>query len=81
MKIEKCKGYECFECLDDYIEHLRHKIDELIESMYKDNFYIMQKIERAIEYIEDTCYYSELNNYSNMTDNEVKELLKILKGD
>ena len=34
-KIEKCKGYECFECLDDYIEHLRHKIDELIEEIEK----------------------------------------------
>lgn len=34
-KIEKCKGYECFECLDDYIEHLRHKIDELIKEIEK----------------------------------------------
>lgn len=53
--------------------------EEVIEDMYKDNCYIMQKLERAIEYIEDTCYYPELKNYSNMTDEEVKELLEILK--
>lgn len=28
-KIEECKNYECFEGIDDYIEHLRSKINEL----------------------------------------------------
>lgn len=29
--IKCCKGYECFDGIDDYIEHLRRKIDELID--------------------------------------------------
>ena len=36
---------------------------------------------KAIEYIKDTCYYPELDNISNMTSEEVEELLEILKGD
>lgn len=32
-KIEKCKNYEDFLEIDDYIEHLRNKIDELIEEI------------------------------------------------
>lgn len=35
-------------------------------------------IEEVREYIEDSCYYPELENYSNMTSEEVKELLQIL---
>lgn len=35
-------------------------------------------IEEAREYIKDSCYYPELENYSNMTSEEVKELLQIL---
>lgn len=34
-KIVKCVGYECFDGLDDYIEHLRHKINELIDEIEK----------------------------------------------
>ena len=31
--IEKCKNYEDFLGIDDYIEHLKHKIDELIDEI------------------------------------------------
>ena len=55
--------------------------EEVIEDMFKDICYKQNTIDKALQYIEDTCYYPELENYSNMTDNEVKELLKILKGD
>lgn len=30
-RIDYCKGYEYFNSIDDYIEHLRTKIDELID--------------------------------------------------
>lgn len=55
--------------------------NRLYKQLQQENSQLKQRIEKAIEYIEDTCYYPELENYSNMTDNEVKELLKILKGD
>lgn len=32
-KIEKCKHYEDFLEIDDYIEHLKNKIDELIDEI------------------------------------------------
>ena len=35
-------------------------------------------IEEVREHIEDSCYYPELENYSNMTSEEVKELVQIL---
>lgn len=31
--IEKCKNYEDFLGIDDYIEHLKHKINELIDEI------------------------------------------------
>ena len=31
--IEKCKNYEDFLGIDDYIEHLKNKIDELIDEI------------------------------------------------
>lgn len=34
-KIEKCKNYEDFLGIDDYIEHLKNKIDELNEILQK----------------------------------------------
>lgn len=34
-KIEKCKNYEDFLEIDDYIEHLKNKIDELIDEVNK----------------------------------------------
>ena len=34
-KIEKCKNYENFLEIDDYIEHLKNKIDELINEINK----------------------------------------------
>lgn len=30
-RIDFCKGYECFNSIDDYIEYLKLKIDDLIE--------------------------------------------------
>jgi hypothetical protein len=32
-KIEKCKGYENFLSIDDYIEHLKSQIDLLIDKV------------------------------------------------
>ena len=32
-KLDYCKSYECFEGVDDYIEHLRGKIDNLIDTI------------------------------------------------
>lgn len=34
-KIEKCKNYEDFLEIDDYIEHLKNKINELIDEVNK----------------------------------------------
>ena len=34
-KIKYCKGYEEFLSVDEYIEHLRKKIDELIDEINK----------------------------------------------
>lgn len=34
-KIEKCKNYEDFLEIDDYIEHLKNKINELIDEINK----------------------------------------------
>ena len=34
-KIEHCKGYEDFDCMDELIEHLREKIDILIYEINK----------------------------------------------
>lgn len=34
-KIEKCKNYNYFLEIDDYIEHLRDKLDELIDEINK----------------------------------------------
>jgi hypothetical protein len=34
-KIEHCKGYEDFGCVDELIEHLREKIDILIDEINK----------------------------------------------
>ena len=62
--------------------------EEVIEDMYKDNCYIMQKIERAIEYIENNSLYEteydydyEENSYlSGIDDTQAKkDLLEILK--
>ena len=39
---------------------------------------LKEVIEEAREYIKDSCYYPELENYSNMTYHEVKQLLLIL---
>ena len=42
-KIEKCKNYENFLGIDDYIEHLKKKIDEIIDeinNLKKENNYI-----------------------------------------
>lgn len=43
-RIEYCKGYECFNSIDDYIEYLRIKIDDLIE--------ISNKYARLLEKVE-----------------------------
>lgn len=43
-RIDYCKGYECFNSIDDYIEHLRIKIDDLIK--------ISNKYARLLEKVE-----------------------------
>lgn len=62
--------------------------EEVIEDMYKDNCYLQQKIERAIEYIENNSLYEteydydyEENSYLSGIDDEQakKDLLEILK--
>lgn len=39
---------------------------------------LKEVIDEVREHIEDSCYYPELENYSNMTSEEVKELVQIL---
>lgn len=64
----------------EYI-NLKKQFDELL-SDYIELSRIEEKQEKVIEevreYIEDSCYYPELENYSNMTSEEVKELVQIL---
>ena len=58
-----------------------NKFNELEEENKQLKEQLQQKeniIKEVREYIEETCYYDELENYSNMTSDEVKELLKIL---
>ena len=64
--------------------------EEVIEDMYKDNCYIMQKIERAIEYIENNKFYTEEVDYDweenpyiliEFNRQAIYDLLKILKED
>lgn len=43
-RIDYCKGYEYFNSIDDYIEHLRIKIDDLIK--------ISNKYARLLEKVE-----------------------------
>lgn len=50
------------------------KYDSVVQQLDK----YKEVIEEAREYIKDSCYYPELENYSNMTSEEVKELLQIL---
>ena len=39
---------------------------------------LQETLEEIREFIQETCWYSDLENYSNMTDDEVKELVKII---
>ena len=54
------------------------KIEEYINKLEQENKLLKEVIEEAREYIKDSCYYPELENYSNMTYHEVKQLLLIL---
>ena len=51
---------------------------EVAEEHLKKEIQLKEVIEEVRECIKDTCYYPELENYSNMTSEEVKELLQIL---
>ena len=64
----------------DYELYKDNHIYKNYEVERKDNTIeqLKEVIEEVREYIEDSCYYPELENYSNMTSNEVKELLQIL---
>ena len=74
------KNYE-----ESYIKRLEQENKQLKEQLNNasNNYtkYIQERdkvIDEVREYIEDSCYYPELENYSNMTSEEVKELLQIL---
>lgn len=57
--------YYCYDCLLSIL-------------LQQENKQLKEVIEEIREYIKDSCYYPELENYSNMTSEEVKELLQIL---
>ena len=73
---------------NERIEELEQENQQLLETSkaYKKLLKTtMQKEHQAIKvldeiraYIKDTCYYPELENYSNMTSDEVIELMDIL---
>lgn len=68
-KVDYCinvNGYISLDTLNKYVNAIQ------------ENQQLKEVIEEAREYIKDSCYYPELENYSNMTDNEVKELVQIL---
>ena len=52
--------------------------EEVIEDMFRDICYLQKKLDKAYEHIKECCYYPDLNNYSNMLDDEVKELVNII---
>lgn len=56
-------------------------LQRVMKNLQQENSQLKERIEKAINHIEDTCYYPELDNISNMTSEEVEELLEILKGD
>lgn len=39
-----------------------------------------ERIKKAIKYIQDTCYLEGYRDYNIMLQEQVKELLEILKG-
>ena len=63
-----------------YLENSNNRREETIISLRHEQQLDLYKevIEEVRECIKDTCYYPELENYSNMTSEEVKELLQIL---
>jgi hypothetical protein len=62
------------ETKDEYLDMALNVIDNLKIK----NKQLKEVIEEVREHIEETCYYPEFENYSNMTADEVKELLQIL---
>lgn len=53
--------------------------EEVIEDMFRDMCYLQGRLDKALEHIKECCYYPDLNNYSNMLDNEVIELVEIIE--
>ena len=80
-------GYISLDALNKYVK-IQQENQQLLETSkaYKKLLKTtMQKEHQAIKvldeiraYIKDTCYYPELENYSNMTSDEVIELMDIL---
>lgn len=62
---------------ENYIKALDKKIDKQAMEIVR----LQQRINKAIEYIENNYYNSKLNIYASASSKEVKELLKILRGD
>lgn len=78
---------------DKEIEELYNILDEIVDEIPKENKFLIteldflryikslkDRIDKALDFIDETCWYPDCNNYSNMCDYEVKELRKILKG-
>ena len=65
-----------------YIHALNEQLDRHIQNELGNivhNSKLELIIKKALEFIDECCWYPDCNNYSNMTDNEVKELIEILK--
>lgn len=48
------------------------------EELQQENQQLKEVIDEIREHIKDSCYFPELENYLNMTREEVKELVQIL---
>ena len=55
-----------------------NKILKEYKQLQIENQQLKSTLDEIREYIKDTCWYPDLENYSNMTSDEVKELLQIL---
>ena len=71
--------------LKDKLKGVQEERDYLFNKQSIENKYLAlenkqlkEVVKEVREYIKDTCYYYDLENYSSMTSNEVKELLQIL---
>ena len=78
MNAEKfiIKFYAC-DSQEQFLKDVNHNLN----CLQHENQQLKDRIDKALEHIDECCWYPDCNNYSNMCDYEVKELLKILKGE